>query len=274
MVAEVGDIAPRVGFGECIVDRLPGSRISRGRFPLPGEGEAFEVDDAPRHLPQRPSSQGVCVSTVAGWFASRTNRSSARGARNPRADRRHAAIVRLMIRDPMGSPARGGTGLPHDAYVPACGRGCLQRLSRWSRRRSGRRPPGWPVGGYWASRRCTEAVRPGAMILRGRRLLPGLVSARPTELQPGASSRGRRVSLVSCAPHRVGSGWVPVGFTDFKSAVPVASYREEGSTPLHSRQTSVSAVTAPGRHAPGWSAPPGAARARRPRWRRCAGRGP
>ena len=168
MVAEVGDIAPRVGFGECIVDRLPGSRISRGRFPLPGEGEAFEVDDAPRRLPQRPSSQGVCVSTVAGWFASRTNRSSARGARNPRADRRHAAIVRLMIRDPMGSPARGGTGLPHDAYVPACGRGCLQRLSRWSRRRSGRRPPGWPVGGYWASRRCTEAVRPGPMILRGR----------------------------------------------------------------------------------------------------------
>ena len=36
--------------------------------------------------------------------------------------------------------------------------------------------------------------------------------------------------------HRRGSGWVPVGFTDFKSAGVHPSVCAEGSTPLHSRQ--------------------------------------
>ena len=175
-----------------------------------------------------------------------------------------------MIGDPMGSPGPGRARSPHDTYGSACGRGCSQRLSRWSRHRSDRCPPEWPVRGYRFSKRSTQAARPNPTILPGpsARLVPGLVSVPCASRRAGGSSPGRGVSLVSCAPHRVGSGWVPVGFTDFKSAVPVASYREEGSTPLHSRQTSVSATATLIRNAPGGPSPPGANRVLLPFCRR------
>ncbi len=47
----------------------------------------------------------------------------------------------------------------------------------------------------------------------------------------GASS----FPLTAHRNQRRGSGWVPVGSSDFKSVVPAASCRKEGSTPLHSR---------------------------------------
>ena len=46
----------------------------------------------------------------------------------------------------------------------------------------------------------------------------------------------KRISFNIVIWQQRGSGWVPVGFTDFKSAGVHPSVCAEGSTPLHSRQ--------------------------------------